>query len=46
MDSRTFKEQLQRSKHLEMRSSLYHRKVIEVEMCKMGSHDPFGQVMV
>ncbi len=44
MDSRTFREQLQRPKHLELKSYLYHWKAIEMEMCKMGSHDPFGHL--
>jgi len=39
-DSRTFREWLQRSIHLALRSSLYHWKVIEVYMSKMGSHRP------
>jgi hypothetical protein len=34
----------QRSKHLTLRSSLYHRKAIEVQMFKMGSYDPFGHL--
>jgi hypothetical protein len=43
-DSQTFKEWLQGSKHLALRSSLYHWKTIEVKMSKMGSHDPFGHL--
>ncbi len=42
MDSQTFIERLQRSKHLALKSYLYHRKVIEVQMSKMGLHDLFG----
>jgi hypothetical protein len=44
VDSQTLREQLQRSKHLALRSSLYHRKAIELEMFKMGLHDPFGHL--
>jgi hypothetical protein len=44
VDSQTFRERLQRSKHLVLRSSLYHQKAIEVWMSKMGSHNPFGHL--
>jgi hypothetical protein len=43
-DSRKFRVRLQVSKHLQLRRSLYHWKVIEVYMSKMGSHDPFGHL--
>jgi hypothetical protein len=36
MDSRTFRERLQRSKHLALKNSLYHWKNIEVQMSKMA----------
>ncbi len=42
VDSRIFKEQLQGSKPIALRSSLYHWKPIERYMSKMVSHDPFG----
>jgi hypothetical protein len=42
--SQTFREQLQKSKHLALRSSLYRWKAIEVWMSKMGSHKPFGHL--
>jgi hypothetical protein len=44
MDFWTFREWLQRSKHLALRNPLYHRKDIEVYMSKMGLHDPFGHL--
>jgi hypothetical protein len=44
MDSRTFREWLQRSKHIALRSFLYHWKTIEMQMSKIGSHDPFGHL--
>jgi hypothetical protein len=42
MDSQIFREQLQGSKPIALRSSLYHRKTLRTLMFKMGSHDPFG----
>ncbi len=42
MDSRIFKEQFQGSKHIGWKISLYHWKVLETYMFKMGSHYPFG----
>jgi hypothetical protein len=42
VDSRTFRERLQRSKHLTLGNYLYHWKAMEVCMSKMSSHDPFG----
>ncbi len=44
VDFRTFREWLQRSRHLALRSSLYHWKAIEFYMSKMGLHDPFGHL--
>ncbi len=44
VDSWYFREWLQRSKPLALKSSLYHWKAIEAKMSKMGSHDPFGHV--
>jgi hypothetical protein len=44
MDSRNFRERLQRAKPLTLRSCLYHWKAIEVYLSKMGSHDPFGHL--
>ncbi len=44
VDSRMFKEQLQGPKLNGLKSYLYHWKVIETQMFKMGSHDPFGHL--
>jgi len=44
VDSRMFREWLQGSKPNGLRSYLYHWKVIETYMSKMGSHDPFRQL--
>jgi hypothetical protein len=41
MDSQIFREQLQGSKTIRLKCSLYHWKVLEMYMFKMGSHDPF-----
>jgi hypothetical protein len=41
-DSQNFIVQLQGSKHLALGCSLYHWKVIKVQMSKMGLHGPFG----
>jgi hypothetical protein len=41
MDSRIFREQLQRSKPIRLKSYLYHWKVIKTQISKMGSRDPF-----
>ncbi len=43
-DSRNFRVQLQGSKHLALRRSSCHWKVIEMEMSKMASHEPFGHL--
>jgi len=42
--SRNFRVWLQRSKHLALGCSLYHWKIIEVSMSKMGLHGPFGHL--
>jgi hypothetical protein len=42
MDSQIFKEQLQGSKPIELKSSLYHWKALGKYMSKVGLHDPFG----
>jgi hypothetical protein len=42
VDSWVFKERLQRSKPIGLKSSLYHRKTLGTGMSKMGSHDQFG----
>jgi hypothetical protein len=39
-----FRVQLQRSKHLALRCSLYHWKTIEMQMSKMGLYGPFGHL--
>jgi hypothetical protein len=44
MDSQIFKARLQGLKPIGLKSSLYHWKVIETQMCKMGSHCPFGHL--
>jgi hypothetical protein len=44
MDSRIFREKLQGSKPIGLKSSLYHWKSIETKMFKRGSHDPFGHL--
>jgi hypothetical protein len=44
MDSRIFREWLQGSKLVALKSSLYHWKAIETYMSKMGSYDPFGHL--
>jgi hypothetical protein len=44
VDSRMFREQLQGPKFNGLNSFLYHRKAIEMQMFKMGSHDPFGHL--
>jgi hypothetical protein len=36
MDSQTFRERLQRSKHLTLKKNLYYWKVIEVSMSTMA----------
>jgi hypothetical protein len=42
MDSRIFRVRLQGSKPIDLKSSLYHWKVIKTKMFKMCSHCPFG----
>jgi hypothetical protein len=42
MDSWIFWEQLQGSKLIGLKRSLYHWKYFEAYMFKMGLHDPFG----
>ncbi len=44
VDSRMFKEQLQRSKPNGLMNSLYHWKDIETKMSKMNLHDSFGHL--
>jgi hypothetical protein len=44
VDSRMFREWLQRPKPNGSRNSLYHWKAIETWMFKMGSHHPFGHL--
>ncbi len=44
MESRIFREWLQGSTPIGLKSSLYHWKFIETYMSKMGSHDPFGHL--
>jgi hypothetical protein len=44
VDFRNFKERSQKEKPFALKSSLYHWKVIEAHMSKMGSHDPFGHM--
>jgi len=44
MDFGIFKEQLQGSKPIGLKSSLYHWKPFGMKMFKMGSHDPFGHL--
>ncbi len=44
MDSWIFRERLQGSKPIGMRSSLYHWKNLGTYMSKMGSYDPFGHL--
>jgi hypothetical protein len=44
MDSRIFKERLQGPKPIGLKISLYHQKSIEMQMSKMGLHDPFGHL--
>jgi hypothetical protein len=41
MDSQIFIKQLQGSKPIGLKSSLYHWKSLRTWMSKMGSHDPF-----
>jgi hypothetical protein len=41
MESQIFKEVFQGSKPIGLKNSLYHWKVLETSMSKMGSHDPF-----
>jgi len=43
-DSRKFKTQLQESKHLALRCSLYYGTGLEVYMSKMASHELFGHM--
>jgi hypothetical protein len=42
MDSRIFRKQLQESKLIGLKSSLFHWKALGTWMSKMSSHDPFG----
>ena len=44
MDFQIFKKQLQRSKPIKLRSSLYHWKYFGTKMSKMGLHNPFGHL--
>jgi hypothetical protein len=37
-----FRERLQESKSIGLRSFLFHQKALGTSMFKMGSHDPFG----
>jgi hypothetical protein len=41
MDSLIFREWLQGSKPIGLKSSFYHWKALGIQMSKMGSHDPF-----
>jgi hypothetical protein len=43
-DSQIFKERLQRSNPIALRSFLYHWKAIETKMSKMGLHETFGHL--
>ncbi len=43
-NSQNFRVRLQGSKHFALKRSLYHWKVIKVQMSKMGSHEPFGHL--
>jgi hypothetical protein len=43
-DSQNFRVQLQGSKHLAFRCSLYHWKDIKVYMSKMALHESFGHL--
>ncbi len=43
-DSCNFRAQLQRSKHLALRCSLYRWKGLEAWMLKMALHEPFGHL--
>ncbi len=43
-DSRNFRAQQQRAKHLAMKCSLYRWKGLEVQMSTMASHEPFGHL--
>jgi hypothetical protein len=42
MDFQIFKKNLQRSKPIRLKNYLYHQKVIEMWMSKMGLHNSFG----
>jgi hypothetical protein len=42
MDFQIFRERFQGSKLIGWKSSLYHWKVLEMYMSKVGLHDPFG----
>ncbi len=42
MDYQIFRRQLQGSKFIRLKGSLYHWKALGTYMSKMGSHDPFG----
>ncbi len=44
MDSWIFREQLQRSKPIGLKSSSYHWIALGTQMSEMGSHDPFGHL--
>jgi hypothetical protein len=44
MDSQIFRERLQGSKLIRLKSSLYHWKAPKMKMFKMGLHDPLGHV--
>jgi len=44
MDSQIFKDQLQGSKFIGLKSYLYHWKYTKKKMFKMASHDPFGHL--
>jgi hypothetical protein len=44
LDSQKFRAWFQGSKHLELESSLYRWKGLEVEMSKMALHEPFGHL--
>jgi hypothetical protein len=42
MDSGIFKGGLQGSKPIGLKNFLYHWNVMETQMSKLGSHEPFG----
>jgi len=44
MDFQIFKEKFQGSKFIRLKSSLYNWKAHEIQISKMGLHDPFGHL--